>query len=161
MGVARRRKVSQGSGRRRQAALRVTRELHRRLAEAESLHDIRNPVRRVEMGPFWVPELADLARAIRFNSSKKGFKVAARIVHEKMLLAVGEICEAQEELRNGHGFTEVYYNGAKPEGFPIEIADAIIRLLDLCAGLKIDIVEAIRIKCEYNTTRPRRHGRKF
>lgn len=47
----------------------------------------------------------------------------------------------------------------KPVGFPIELADVIIRTLDLASGLGIDIEEAIRIKMDFNATRPRLHGR--
>lgn len=47
----------------------------------------------------------------------------------------------------------------KPVGFPTELADAMIRILDICGGLGIDIEEAMRIKMDYNTTRPRMHGK--
>lgn len=39
-----------------------------------------------------------------------------------------------------------------------EIADAIIRLLDLAAVRGIDIDCAVRLKCEYNVRRPHLHG---
>lgn len=48
----------------------------------------------------------------------------------------------------------------KPEGVAIELADCIIRILDYCGHAGIDIEEAIRIKHEYNKTRPYRHGGK-
>jgi NTP pyrophosphatase (non-canonical NTP hydrolase) len=48
----------------------------------------------------------------------------------------------------------------KPEGIAIELADCIIRILDYCGHAGIDIEEAIRIKHEYNKTRPYRHGGK-
>lgn len=56
---------------------------------------------------------------------------------------------------------EQYGYKAKPEGIPIEIADAVIRILDECANRGIDIDEAIRIKMEFNRTRPYRHGNKL
>lgn len=49
----------------------------------------------------------------------------------------------------------------KPEGIPIELADCIIRILDFCGKEKIDIEEAIKIKHEYNKTRPYKHGKKI
>jgi hypothetical protein len=48
----------------------------------------------------------------------------------------------------------------KPEGIPIELADCIIRIFDYCGKEGINIEEAIRIKHEYNKTRPYRHGGK-
>ena len=41
-----------------------------------------------------------------------------------------------------------------------EMADIVIRVLDDCARLKIDIQTAIETKHEYNKTRPARHGGK-
>ena len=46
----------------------------------------------------------------------------------------------------------------KPEGVAVELADCVIRILDYCGHAGIDIEEAIRIKHEYNKTRPYRHG---
>lgn len=48
----------------------------------------------------------------------------------------------------------------KPEGVAVELADAIIRILDYCGYAGIDIEEAIAIKHEYNKSRPYRHGGK-
>jgi hypothetical protein len=44
---------------------------------------------------------------------------------------------------------------------PIELADIIIRVLDLAEGFGIDMEDAIRRKMEYNKTRERKHGKKF
>ena len=48
----------------------------------------------------------------------------------------------------------------KPEGVAVELADCVIRIMDYCGHAGIDIEEAIRIKHEYNKTRPYRHGGK-
>lgn len=48
----------------------------------------------------------------------------------------------------------------KPCGIPIEAADIIIRVLDMCAAYGIDIEAAIAMKMEYNSTRPYMHGKK-
>ena len=48
----------------------------------------------------------------------------------------------------------------KPEGVAVELADCVIRILDYCGHAGIDIEEAIRIKHEYNKSRPYRHGGK-
>jgi hypothetical protein len=48
----------------------------------------------------------------------------------------------------------------KPQGVVIELADCIIRILDTCHKEGYDIERAIRLKHEYNKTRPYRHGGK-
>lgn len=50
--------------------------------------------------------------------------------------------------------------GAKPCGIPSELADALIRILDLCAKGGIDIGAAVEEKLAFNRTRPHRHGGK-
>lgn len=85
-------------------------------------------------------------------------------MERKLLLVIGELCEAHEELRNGHGYTEVYYNPDKPdkpEGFPVELADAQIRLLDVEEAVNIDSEAMMELKHTYNGTRPYKHGRTF
>ena len=47
----------------------------------------------------------------------------------------------------------------KPEGIAVELADCIIRILDYCGAVGINIDAAIRTKHEYNKTRPYRHGK--
>jgi NTP pyrophosphatase (non-canonical NTP hydrolase) len=49
----------------------------------------------------------------------------------------------------------------KPEGIPSELADVIIRVLDMCGALGIDIAAALADKMAFNETRPYRHGGKL
>ena len=117
--------------------------------------------------------IADAMKEIRLNNEDKGWESRGRdLFCEKMLLVVSEISEALEEFRNGRGLNEIYYpaSGAahreagtieKPEGIPIEIADAVIRLFDWCAANDVDLETALALKMAYNATRPHRHGGKL
>lgn len=48
----------------------------------------------------------------------------------------------------------------KPCGIPSELADAVIRILDLCENEGINLERAIEEKMAYNDTRSHRHGGK-
>ncbi len=86
-------------------------------------------------------------------------------MHErKLLLVIGELCEVHEEMRAGHQPREIYFSGEKndkPEGVPIELADAQIRLWDLEQAMGIDGEYSANLKHEYNETRPHKHGKIF
>ena len=45
--------------------------------------------------------------------------------------------------------------------FEDEIADAFLRLMDLCGAYDIDIERAIRYKRDYNKLRPYKHGKNY
>lgn len=49
----------------------------------------------------------------------------------------------------------------KPEGVSVELADAVIRIADLCGYLGIDLDTVISEKMAYNETRPFKHGKRF
>lgn len=74
-----------------------------------------------------------------------------------------ELSEAYEEFRAGKGMTEIYENEGKPgkaEGIAVELADAVIRILDMCAYYGIDLQAVMAQKHEFNKTRAYRHGNK-
>lgn len=113
-------------------------------------------------------ELNELAAEIHENAVNHGWwdyppREISIEVPTKLMLVVTELSEAMEEFRNGSidGIRLNYDSEhGKPEGFGIELADAVIRILDLASALGIDMDLAIRMKHEYNKTRPYRHGGK-
>jgi NTP pyrophosphatase (non-canonical NTP hydrolase) len=85
-----------------------------------------------------------------------------RNIGEALALIHSEVSEALEEVRKGKNLTEIYTEpGGKPAGFPVELADVIIRIADLCGYLGINLEEAVHTKMNYNETRPYRHGGKL
>ena len=79
----------------------------------------------------------------------------------KVMLVTTELAEAVEELRSGRALAETYEGeGGKPEGFGVEIADSIIRLLDLADMLGLPIGRLVNQKVAFNATRGRMHGGK-
>lgn len=111
---------------------------------------------------YHFPQINLLAAECKRIREEHGFVTDKDNIGEKLMLAVGELSEALEEVRAGHEPTEIYEGaGGKPEGFPIEIADTIIRLLDTSYSLGVDVADAIAIKMKFNEQREFRHGKKF
>ena len=78
-----------------------------------------------------------------------------------LMLVNTELAEAAEAVRKHDvNATWVDEETNSPEGFPVEIADAVIRLFDLAHGYGIDLAEEIEHKMAYNQKRPYRHGKK-
>lgn len=97
-----------------------------------------------------------------FETLEEGSQALRDHVITHTMLAVGELSEAVEELRNGHEPDEIYFNEGsnKPEGFPVEIADAVIRLFNLAEMVRFYLEDVIEDKLEYNATRGHMHGGK-
>lgn len=78
-------------------------------------------------------------------------------VTKQLMMIVSEATEVMEAIRKSRG----------PEEVADEVADIIIRTLDLYAGLfeygytNVSLDEAFDKKTGYNKTRPERHGVKF
>ena len=112
--------------------------------------------------------LNELAEEIYQNNKEKGFWDNERNVGEMLMLVTSELGEAMEAHRKGRfanleayeEFSENFEDAIK-DTFEDEIADSVIRLLDMCGGLGIDIDTHVRLKLEYNKTRERLHGKKY
>lgn len=102
--------------------------------------------------------LNELVKEAHSTASRKGWWDLEPNIPEKLALIHSEISEALEEFRGGS--MTPYRVGTKPEGFPVELADAIIRIADLCGYLQIDLEAVLTEKMAYNATRPFRHGGK-
>lgn len=73
----------------------------------------------------------------------------SRNVGELLMLVVSELAEALEGHRKGLPDDKLAHRPM----FEVEIADAIIRLLDIAAGLGLDLGGAFEEKMAFNATR--------
>lgn len=104
--------------------------------------------------------LNELAKEAHEISKSKGFYDMQPDLMTQLVLVHAEVSEAVEAERIGDSRLRIDDKG-KPEGVPSELADVIIRVLDICANRNIDIDEAVTKKLAYNKTRAFMHGKKF
>ena len=106
-------------------------------------------------------KINEFAQEVHENAIAHGWWDEKRSFPEIIALIHSEVSEALEEYRMGFD-PDLIYPGkdGKPEGLPVELADAILRILDYCACVGIDIEEALKLKHAYYKERPYRHGGK-
>lgn len=115
--------------------------------------------------------VSDIVVRAHETAVKHGFWEPGPDFGTSIALIHSELSEALEEMRAGNPM--IYYSGdnytapvpmkhcTKPEGVAIELADAVIRIADLCGQMGIDLESAIALKMEYNEGRPFKHGKLF
>lgn len=123
----------------------------------------------------------DLCKLAHDSAVSKGFYERERNLPELLMLVVSELAEAMEAERGGEvvspgrqAMARVYasdyiWNENAVKGFyenmrgtiEEEIADACIRIFDLCGYYGIDLEAWIEAKMAYNATRPAKHGKKY
>lgn len=109
----------------------------------------------------------------------KGFHQGEKNIGEVLMLIVSELGEALdahrkdkffdhdgfvEELEAYAGGGEVragFFAGAVKDTFEDELADAVLRIADLCGMLDIDLETHIKAKMRYNESRPQKHGKAY
>ena len=137
-----------------------------------------------------VKTLNQLRDEIHENAKNKGFWDSPRETGTLLMLCVSELAEAMEADRKGQyakiddaefiidgrtiredldlaikendmiKFEDIFRTQVK-DTFEDELADDMIRILDICGARSIDIEKHIELKMKYNQTRERMHGKKY
>lgn len=113
-------------------------------------------------------DIKEFAKEAHQTALEKGwYDKGEPSIEGRLLLIHAEISEAAEEVRKNDDLSHIYFiekNGQqKPEGFLVELADALIRMGDMLGrkGLVDEFLRAVELKMEYNKTREYRHGNKL
>lgn len=122
--------------------------------------------------------LNELAQQVHQNAIDKGFFEDEKSIGEMLCLIHSEVSEALEADRKNdyvasnvdmkyiidksgsNDFKESYNYNIK-HSFEEEMADIIIRVLDLCAFKNIDIDAHVKAKMRYNSLREKYHSKKY
>lgn len=120
-------------------------------------------------------DLNKKAKEVHVANVEKGFYDKHTETGTKLMLVVTELAEAMEADRvnnhaNLHQFNTLMvkdyefqyaFKSTIKDTFEDEIADSVIRLLDLAGFLGMDLDKHVRLKLQYNQTRPVRHGKDY
>ena len=100
----------------------------------------------------------DIAMSVHTNARAHGWWEEPREDGTLIALIMSEAAEALEALRKGNGPDEhcPQFSGAE-----VELADAVIRIMDMAEARGWDVAGAIVAKHEFNKTRPYKHGKEF
>jgi len=141
------------------------------------LNRLKNEIHEVNVkNGFW-----DTFYSLPKSTDGKYTEVQVAFINQFLMLSVGELSEATEALRMSKYARKhpnifdslirlsktdpkVFKQGFKTQikdSFEDEIADTMIRLLDLCSALDIDIENHISLKLKFNSMREHKHGKNF
>lgn len=111
----------------------------------------------MELQRTLIDELNDFQRMVHATARAKGFYKNQTTFAHKIALAHEELSEALREDRKNLGDTDTYKRGKIGE----ELADCIIRILDMAEAHRLPVVEKVFSKAEFNKTRPMLHGKLY
>lgn len=109
--------------------------------------------------------LPELERLVLQYMDDKGFDRPNRdTIPRYLMLVVSELVEALEAIRDEHWDLYVAPDSEgrmKPEGFGVELVQALIRILHITAAMHINVQDLLALSMRYNELRPYKHGRQW
>lgn len=121
-------------------------------------------------------KINELAQGIHLNAKSKGFFDEPKNIGEMIALIHSEASEALEADRKDHFTTanmdavngwvldddfKFSFSEQVKNTFEDELADIMIRVMDLAAFKNIDLEAHIKAKMRYNSLREHKHGKKY
>jgi NTP pyrophosphatase (non-canonical NTP hydrolase) len=105
----------------------------------------------------WIEGVNYLQKQIHEANVEKGFWGEPRTVAHCIALIHSELSEALEADRKDLMDDHL----PQYKGLIVELADAVIRILDLAGHLNLPLGQAIIDKLAYNKSRPYKHGKVY
>ena len=103
-----------------------------------------------------------------FYEEEKQFGTQIALIHSELSEALeadrhkikADLYQFESLMEEGNEFVTTFKETVK-DSVEDELADAMIRIMDTCGHLGIDIQKHIELKLRYNSTRAHKHGKNY
>ena len=126
-----------------------------------------------QKGDVFATGLTTAAKQIHEDNKQKGFWDKEREIGTLLMLVTSELAEALEADRKGRYAGKIASKNKEEGEFPQwfeknvkdtfedEMADTVIRILDICGAMDIDLEWHINQKLKYNRSREHKHCKAY